>query len=294
MDQLEQFKDLLSEPKQRIRLHDFVADITRRLVSEVGQDKLSVQGPSDGDSFIARLRKYEEIIQEVLPIQMLLGRWGLSEHAEIVALPLRRLAGEIVPTGGNSHLIQARWYPVSLLLYAGCLGAISGSNYQLVHRLLHAPVHNRNGRQGRDILLISVMNAMGEIHDGFRLFPGLERKRTPRSEHLYALLEPYADNTLYLGADCEEFFDRAEIIMSIEYMHNEHPEPVGQEESPWGPIGRFGWKTASCNPLGRMIAEASTAGKSWEPARAGLFGGSGTRFVEVAEGLCRMLRKISW
>jgi hypothetical protein len=147
--------------------------------------------------------------------------------------------------------------------------------------------------EGLHILLITVMNAMGEIHDGFKLFPGLERKRTPRSEHIYALLEPYAD-TPYLGADYEAFFDRAEIIMSIEYMHIEHPEPVGREERRWGPIGRFGWKTSPCNPLGRMIAEASTAGKSWEPARAGLFGGSGTRFVEVAEGLCRMLHQVSW
>jgi Transposase DNA-binding len=109
---------------QRIRLHDFVADITRRLVPEVGQDKLSAQGPSDGDSFIARLRKYEEIIQTVLPVQMLLGRCGLPDHAEIAALPLRRLAGGIAPTGGNTHLIQARWYPVFLLRYAGCLGAM--------------------------------------------------------------------------------------------------------------------------------------------------------------------------
>ena len=155
----------------------------------------------------------------------------------------------------------------------GLLGAISGSNYQAVHKLSHAAVPNRDGRQNRDILLISVMNAMGEIHDGFKLFPGLERKRTPRSEHVYALLEPYADNTLYVGADCEEFFDRAEIIMSIEYMHIEHPEPVGQDERPWSPIGRFGWKTSPRNPLEPMIAEASTAGKSWEPARAGLFGG---------------------
>ena len=43
MDQLEQFKELLSEPKQRIKLHDLVADITKKLISEVGQDKLPVQ-----------------------------------------------------------------------------------------------------------------------------------------------------------------------------------------------------------------------------------------------------------
>ena len=294
MDQLEHFKDLLSEPKQRIKLHDFVAEITKKLLREVGQDKLPVQGSSNGDSFITRLQEYEEIIQTVLPLQMLLGRWGLPDHTEIAALPLRRLAGAITATGGNTYLIEARWYPIFLLLYAGSIGAISGSNYQAVPKLFHVAVPNRDGRKNRDILLISVCDAMGKIHDGFKLFPGLERKRTPRSEHLYALLEPYANNTLYLGSDYEEFFERAEIFMAIEYMHIEHPEPVGQEEKLWGPIGRFGSKTWPRHPLGQLVAEASAAGESWEPARAGLFGGSGTRFVELAEGLSRMMSQVSW
>lgn len=203
MDQLEQFKDLLSEPKQRIKLHDFVADITKRIVSETSQDKFPVQGRSDGDLFPARLQKYEEIIRTVLPFQMLLGRWGLPDHAEIAALPLRRLARAIIPESGSTYLIEARWYPVFLLLYASCIGAISGSNYQVVHKLFHAALPNCEGRKNREILLISVFKAMGEIHDGFKLFPGLDRKYTPRSEHIYALLEPCADETLYLGADYE-------------------------------------------------------------------------------------------
>jgi hypothetical protein len=154
MDQLEQFKELLSDPKQRIKLHDFVADRTKNLVAEVGQDKLPVQGPSDGNSFIARLQTYEGILQTVLPLQMLLGRWGLPDHTDIAAFPLRRLAGAILATGGSTYLIEARWYPVLLLLYASCIGAISGSNYQVVHKLFHAAMPNQEGRQNRDILLI--------------------------------------------------------------------------------------------------------------------------------------------
>lgn len=295
MDQLEQVKDLLSEPRQRIKLHDFVADMTKKVVPKVSQEKLPVQGPSNGATFIARLQEYEEILQVLLPIEMLLGRWGLPEHAESATLPLRRLAGTITSTGGNTYLIEARWYPIFLLLYAGSIGAISGGNYQVVLKLFHAALPNRDGRKNRDILLISVFNAMGEIDDGFKFLPGLERKHTPRSEHLFALLEPYADSTLYLGTDYDEFFDRAEVMMAIEYLHIEHPEPVGQEERLFGPIvGRFGWKALSRNPLGRLIAEASSAGKSWEPARNGLFGGSVTRFVELAEGLSRMLHQVSW
>jgi len=294
VDQLEQLKELLSEPKQRIKLHDFIADVTRKLVADVGQDRLPVQVSSDGNSFIVRLQEYEHALHTVIPLQMLLGRWGLQEHVDIAALPLRRLAGGIAATGGNTYLIEARWYPIFLLLYASSIGAISGNNCQVVYKLAHAPVPNPYGRENHDILLSAAFKAMAEIQDGFKLFPGLDRKYTPRSEHVYTLLEPCADKTLYLGPEYEELFDRVEILLAIEYMHIEHPEPIAKEESPWGPVGRFGWKRSSRNPLDRLIAEASAAGKSWEPARAGLFGSSSARFVELAEGLARMVRRASW
>lgn len=293
MDPLEQLKDLLSESKQRIMLHDFVSAITRKIVEDVGQDNFPVQGPTDEDALVDRLQRYEEILQTALQLEMLLGRWGLHEHAETAALPLRRLAGAFSVTGGITSLIAARWYPLFLLLYAGSIGAVSGGNYPIVRQLFHAAVPNRDGRKNRDILLIAAFKAMGEIQDIFQLFPGLERKHTPRSEHLYTLLEPYADSTLYLGADYEESFDRAEILMAIEYLHIEHPDAVGQEQRLWAPVGRFGWKTSS-NPLGRFMAEASAAGKGWEPACAGLFGGSAARFVQLAEALSRRLAQVSW
>jgi hypothetical protein len=220
---------------------------------------------------------------------MLLGRWGLPDHAEIATLPMRRLAGAIAPKGGNRYLIEARWYPIFLLFYTGSIAAMSGSNYQFVTQIFHAAVPNRDGRKNGEILLISVSKAMADIHDAFKLVQGLERRSTPRSDHLYALLEPYVNDNLYLANDYEELFDRAEIFMAIEYIHIEHPEPVGQEEKLWAPIGGFGRKVSPRNPLDRLTAEAITAGKSWEPARAGLFGGSSTRFVELANGMSRMM-----
>lgn len=69
------------------------------------------------------------------------------------------------------------------MLYAVSIGAISGGNYDILRAIFHTPMPNFDGRKGRDILLIEVFQAIGEIHDGFRLFPGLNRKHTPRSEH---------------------------------------------------------------------------------------------------------------
>jgi hypothetical protein len=119
-------------------------------------------------------------------------------------------------------------------------------------------------------------------------------KPTPRSEHLFTVLETLADSTLYIGADSEELFDRAEIMMAIEVSHIEHPEPVGQDETLWAPIGRFGWKRPPSSPLDRMVAEAVGAGDNWKPARAGLFGSSSTRFTQLAQGISRRLSNVAW
>jgi hypothetical protein len=43
VEQLEQLKDLLSEPKKVIKLNDFLAEATKAIVSELNQPMFGVQ-----------------------------------------------------------------------------------------------------------------------------------------------------------------------------------------------------------------------------------------------------------
>ena len=66
MDQLEQLKDLLSEPKQVIKLTDFMAHASKNIVSELNEPKFSLQMQPNNDTFVSRIQKYEEAMQSML------------------------------------------------------------------------------------------------------------------------------------------------------------------------------------------------------------------------------------
>jgi hypothetical protein len=294
VDQIDTLKDYLADPTKVIKLHDAYALLTKELVSQANDERFDVSLTADNALFVERMHQYERIVEKLLAAELLIGRWGQGNQAEIATMPLRRLAEAIQTKGGTTSLLQARWYPVYLLLYAGCIGATAGHNYEAIVSITHATAPNLYGAKNRDTLLTAVTAAMTDIHDMFQLFPGMERKRSPRSDHLFDLIRPYADDTLYLSSDYESIFDRTETILFIEYMHLDHPEPIADNERVWGPAGRFISKNTYVSPLSAIVAEATAAGHKWPPSRAGLFGGSTERFVELAKCGARLLSQSGW
>ena len=294
VDQIENLKDYLADPTKVIKLHDAYAMLTRELVIQANDERFDVNLPVDNTLFVERMHRYERITENLLAAELLIGRWGRGNQSEIAVMPLRRLAEAIQAKGGTSALLQARWYPVFLLLYAGCIGATAGHNYDVVLSITHATAPNPYGSKNRDALLTAVTAAMTDVHDMFRLFPGMERRRLPRSDYIFDLIRRYADDVLYLSSDYESIFDRAETILFIEYMHLDHPEPIADNERVWGPIGRFISKNTYVSPLSAIISEATAAGNNWPPTKAGLFGGSTKRFIELANSAVRLISQSGW
>jgi hypothetical protein len=292
MDQQTQLKQLLSERKYRIELHDFMAQRTRELLSLTGQDYFSTQGPVDNRIFVERMHKYEDAVQNTLPAIMLLGRWGENEHLESYCMPIKRLSDRIAPMSGKTYLLESRWYPVFLLMYAGGIGAIAGANYRAIYDLLHTQVPNPYGRTNGDNLLFSTVSAMNAIYDGFKLFPGHEQQHAPRSDYLFKLLQPLADDILFLGTEYEKTFDKMELIMGLEYMQIVHPELIAEDEEVWGPPGRSAWMGRSAIDL--LVKEAKAAGDTWPPLVGGLFGGSFERFLQLTGALSRLTAQLRW
>jgi hypothetical protein len=65
----------------------------------------------------------------------------------------------------------------------------------------------------------------------------------------------------------------------------------------WGPPGRFAWKHVrgrGDDPLERLIEEAKKEGRTWEPLKAGFFGGDPERFVELANDYKKLISKFGW
>jgi hypothetical protein len=296
MDELKELKELLSEEKHRIQLYDFVAQSSRELLSKTAEDYFPVQGSIEPDSFADVLHRYEAVVEHVLPQEMLLCRWGGAAHSETVRMPLSKLSERIVSGSGSVERMYLRWYPVFLLLYGGGLGAIAGNSYKNFFDLLHTPVPNPFGHPGADVLLTAITQPMTDISDRFKWLPEHERHHVPRSEYMYKLLQPLADDTLFLGLAYEAIFDRVELLYGLEYLHVDHPDSIQAGERVWGPIGRFGWKGRihGPSPLQKLVTEAKKEGATWAPLAAGFFDGSLDRFQEVASGLNRTIASLGW
>jgi len=130
--------------------------------------------------------------------------------------------------------------------------------------------------------------------NAFNLLPGHEKHYVPQSEHLYSVLQPSADDVLFLGKSYEALFDRYEVLQALVFadLYECKAHHI------WGPIGRFGWKYASLrgerNPFTSIIEEAEKIKGGWPPIQAGLFRGSYDRFVEVATQYNELLKGLNW
>ncbi len=162
---------------------------------------------------------------------------------------------------------------ILVLLYAGGIAAVSAGRYCALRALLHAPVRVSGKDQP---LVMAVTEGLSDRPRAFGLLPGLERHHTPCSDRLFDVLQPLLDEVLFLGSDYERAFDRFEMLYGFEYAY--------QAERDWGPIGRFGWKSARSDfsPLGGLLKEIEGANDAWPPVAAGLCGGSIEKLKSIA------------
>ena len=290
MGVIQQTKELLSDEKYRISLHDLVTSKTREAMSLTAEDAFPVSGSWSQSQFVDCLKEYENAVNELTSIQALLNYWGKDIHKEILSLPLRHLCGRLGIVGGTPGWIALRWYPALLLLYSGGISSIAAGNYSNLKTLLYTRVRDPESAKKDLTSVLAIVSSISDLHDYFKLLPGHERQYVPRSEYLFKLLQPNLDDLFFLGTDYETFFDTFEVLLALEHAH--------QNFRGWGPVGRFGWKHergGTASPFHRVLSEAVNSGTNWQPIKVGMFGGSLDRFTEVAKQYEQnILAKLAW
>ena len=294
MGAIEETKELLSENQYRIKLHDLVATQVREVLSLTAEDQFPVQGSWSDKEFIERLNKYEKAISDLCGIQALLSYWGTKANRETLALPVKQICCRLKPVSGVTIWIGLRWYPALLLLYFGGIAAVAAGKYDNLRTLFQANIPNPERSYEGMSAIRRISDALEDIGDVFKKIPGHERHYTPRSEYLFKLLQPTMDSLFFMGIEYESHFDRFEVLLALEHAEQYSREQYGR---PWGPIGRFGWKSrrgAGSNPLNQVIDEAEAQGDSWPPTVARLFNGSTKRFKEIASEYSQQISRLPW
>ncbi len=294
MGVIEEVKELLSEERYRIKLHDFVAAQVREVIPQISDEQFPSQGNWSDQEFVERLKKYEGITANLCGVQVLLAYWGTEANRETLTLPVKQICGCLRPVSGRTGWIGLRWYPALLLLYFGGIAAVAAGKYDNLRMLLQANIPSPERSYEGVTLIRKISNALDDIGDAFKKIPGHESQYTPRSEYLLQLLQPTMDGLLFLGIEYESQFDRFEVLLALEHAEQYAREQYGRV---WGPVGRFGWKLKgrdASNPLHQVITEAEAQRDSWPPITAGLFKGSAERFKEIASEYYQMIAKLGW
>jgi hypothetical protein len=284
MDTLAVTKRYVGDDRFGVRLFEAIAQETRRVLQSLDSKDIKAAASWSDDEFRRRVGVYDEAFGGLCQLEAVVGRWGRSGAADLLAQPVKRTSDRL-EQGGLNGWLRLQWYPALLLFYSGGIGAVTAGRFDVLVALMHAPVRKAEGYHEK--LVSALTDGMGDGTQSFKLLPGLQQKRVPFSEHLYDVLRQLLEDVLYLGSDFDLSFDTFEILRAIQYAH--------LSGRGWGPIGRFGWRIQEHrNVWQKMVSDIEAVGDSWPPLQAGLCGRSRERLEEIMKQLHQAMSRAAW
>ena len=287
----ENLKELLANPNQKIKLHDFVFGHVRKFMEAADVKNFPVQTtPPSKETFIERLQKYEDISKDLQTIVILLAKWGDQEQLKLLEHVFMRITEVNRGSEGNVFLINFSWYPIEFLMYSAGIASLHAHKLGALKITLETLVPYESTNETPKPIVIYTEGKMAGTNDGFKWLSGHENNHTPKSEYLLKKLQPIIENLLFVGKSYESLFDRYEVYMALSYAN--------ASARLWGPPGRFGWKHSRSirqnDPFMEVYEEIKKEDKNWVPLKFGFFGGSTERAIEVIEAYKSTLDEISW
>ncbi|MEF8726292.1 MAG: caspase family protein [Candidatus Bipolaricaulota bacterium] len=297
-------KEYLSNGEE-IKLEDLVKRELQRSEPKINNESNFPIDPEvteySVEEFINRLEKYEDLIENLLKIVVVLGRWGGKDHSNLLTRIVEKLASNIDISPGNTTWLALRWYPVLLLQYAGGIGGLSADNFYSLKALLSSKIPKRGTRGDREMALINATingfhptPGFKRIIKKFKDIPDHQKHYVPDSEYLYSTLQPMIEDQILIGEMYEKVFDRFEVFFSLIFAELNYNEDTGRV---WGPLGRFAWKfrnRSNNGPFRKLVKEAEEEKEQWPPIKIGLFKGNYERFDQVANGFIELMSNLNW
>jgi hypothetical protein len=204
-----------------------------------------------------------------------------------------KITDGIVSASGIINWINLRWYPIIFQIYATGVAAVEGKKYDVLKEIFYTQNHVLDYRHKQQTVCQSLGDAIQNLNGSsiFKQIPGHERNYHPFSEYLYKKIQPYRENSLFIGKNYEASFDEFEIMLGLAVAHKNNVE----SNHAWGPVGRFGWKHRSDNSMMKEIINAAKNKKgNWEPIKQGMFDGNYEQFLSAAEKYSEILSQSSY
>ncbi len=227
-----QLKKYLPDPVHRIKLHDLVMSATDEVIDRVHE--LSVNGQVGPQRYREQMQVYEEATAGLLKL-LATGAFfsDRADHDQLLARTVDRLANRRTESSGKTVLLYMQQYPSLLCLYAIALGAAAANRLDSIARVLGTV----SAKGLNSIEPVAVAAASWHVLDPDwvkRSIDGFERRKTPVSDHLLAMLRPAMLEIVREDEQFEGLFDETEFLIGLAFVSG----------SGWdtGPVGRAAWR----------------------------------------------------
>ena len=277
-------KSYLAEPQYRIRLADLVSHEVDKIAEVTSGQNFALQGghAPDTNTFTARVRAYEAACETLLAMAVVGGHWCEDWNYPAWQNALSRLAarrGE----GGFSLWIDLQRYPATLLFYALGVGAIEAGERGLVFlgKLFATHVHREHREDKTAVELLPALCLFENGRDSARLLEGMNDRRAPLSDWLFALLKSKAKGIVPSEARFTFAFDKLEVLMALGYA-NCAKRADGWPY--WAPPGAYGYRHDNRERiLNEIQGSLDNLGDKSPYVRSNIFGHSATACKEALE-----------
>jgi hypothetical protein len=296
---VESAKRYLAKREYRIQLDELFAQETDRLIAHLDATEFAPQGPWDQAAFRARVRRYESVTEPLARMAGVLGRWGDDSELPILLDIIRSLYRDAEKVGGGVvRYLNIRSYPAVLIFTAYGLGLTRAERWSALHRLFSAVIGRQYKEPIRTVEILFLWAWKGTENEAWKQIEGLERRKTPLSDHLLTLFSEWSKNFAGLTPDFELMFERFELLGSLAYFERYAKADIQaglagnpQEPAEWVPFGRASWHESNGD---KLLAEVQA-----EPLKTALmkadFARGDPEFLDFfVANFKRMAARIRW
>lgn len=283
-------ESILEQEKNAIALERFIFPYLQKFTKSVNPERFpnSQSEVADTETVIERLRRYEEDVEDLKQIVILLAKWGTDKELEQLEKIFTTVAESDKSNSGLTFLIHLEWYPLMILLYSAGISAIASRNYPALKIVLKSKAYI-DDREVEQAIIVPTLVHISDMQEWFKKVPGHEKHYVPRSEYLFKLLQPTLEDLLFLGKRYERYFDEFEIFLALAF--------IDETRRQWGPIGRFGYKHSGRRGDGlykNIVGNIAEPDVSWEPFEAGIFDIKDAEFKTLVQEYTERLNGLHW
>jgi hypothetical protein len=293
-------KRFLAKPEYRIQLDELFTNETERLIGQLDSNEFAMPGRWDQAEFRSRVSNYEAATEALATMCGVLGRWGDDSELSLIGDIIRSLyaqAGKI--GGGLTVYLNLRSYPAVLVFTAYGLGLTRAGRWAALHRLFDLVIDREyRGEPKRTVETLFLWAWNGTENNVWQQLEGLDRRKTPLSDHLFELFSEWGKRFAGLTSDFELMFERFEFLGSLAHLERNDKASVQQQTSDsgqgnfaWMPVGRAGWHTSNGE---KLVAEIQAERTKEALTRAG-FGKGDSEFIDLfIANFRRLAGRMSW